>query len=186
MIHLVGPGGAGKSTVGVPLASRLESEFVDLDRQFMDRAGDISNWIDERGYHHYARENVETYLSIRSEPMSSAIVALSSGFMTYPEDIHPEYLGLRSAVSASPMTFILLPSLDLEICVAETVRRQVARPFGRTPEHEEAVIRERFTKYMEIPAKKVETMRPVEEIVTEIVDELPPNWRLQPTASGGG
>ena len=31
VIHLVGPGGAGKSTVGSALASRLDLLFIDLD-----------------------------------------------------------------------------------------------------------------------------------------------------------
>lgn len=39
-IHLVGPGGAGKSTVGVALARRLGVAFLDLDEQFKARAGD--------------------------------------------------------------------------------------------------------------------------------------------------
>jgi shikimate kinase len=120
MIHLVGPGGAGKSTVGAELAARLDSRFIDLDRQFMERAGDISKWIDERGYAEYACKNVETYSSLQVDPPSYSIVALSSGFMTYPDDIHPKYQGLRSEIGSSPLTFVLLPSLDLEMCVAET------------------------------------------------------------------
>ena len=33
MIHLVGPGAAGKTTVGFALATRLGIPFVDLDEQ---------------------------------------------------------------------------------------------------------------------------------------------------------
>jgi adenylate kinase family enzyme len=43
-IHLVGPGGAGKSTVGVLLSDRLNTPFVDLDACFRECAGDISDW----------------------------------------------------------------------------------------------------------------------------------------------
>ena len=34
MIHLVGPGGAGKTTIGAALADRLAVPFRDLDAEF--------------------------------------------------------------------------------------------------------------------------------------------------------
>lgn len=43
VIHLVGPGGAGKSTVGHALARRQVVAFIDLDEEFKARAGDITN-----------------------------------------------------------------------------------------------------------------------------------------------
>jgi hypothetical protein len=47
---------------------------------------------------------------------------------------------LRRRIEQRPITFVLLPSLNREICVAETVRRQIVRPFARPVEREEAVI----------------------------------------------
>ena len=64
---------------------------------------------------------------------------------------------------------MLLPSLDLEICVAEIVRRQLLRPFARTPEREEQVIRTRFSTYVSLSARKVETMRPIDAVETELL-----------------
>src|SRR5437867_1931155 len=158
MIRLIGPGGAGKSTIGALLAERLDVPFFDLDRHFAGRAGDISEYIDRHGYDAYARENVEAYCSLSQGGIRAGVVALSSGFMTYASDIHPEYGRVRRELEACANTFVLLPSLDREWCVAETVRRQVARPFGRSPEREEAVIRARFEIYMALPTRKVETM----------------------------
>ncbi len=63
-IRLVGPGGAGKSTIGALLAERLEIAFLDLDRRLAGRIGDLSEDIDRHGYDLYARENVETYCSL--------------------------------------------------------------------------------------------------------------------------
>ncbi|HXU39158.1 MAG TPA: hypothetical protein VN937_22580 [Blastocatellia bacterium] len=57
----------------------------------------------------------------------------------------------------------------------EIVRRQVARSIGRTPGREEAVIRERHTIYRASPATKIETMRPVTEIVEQMIAQLSPN-----------
>jgi hypothetical protein len=105
--------------------------------------------------------------------------------MTYAPDVHPEYSRARRELDRSARTFVLLPSLYRDVCVAETVRRQIARPFGRPSAREEAVIRARFEIYMAIPARKIETMRPVAEVVDDIVAALsipapanqPPNLR---------
>ena len=150
VIHLVGPGGAGKSTVGSALASRLDLLFIDLDLEFMEHIGDISHHIDHRGYHSYASENVRLCLSIMARPRHG-VIALSSGFMAYPESVHPAYPALRSDICTSPTTFVLLPSFDLEACVDEIVRRQVARPIGRP---------NLFTALMTVAARsKSETLR---------------------------
>jgi shikimate kinase len=124
-ITLVGPGGAGKTAVGALIAERLGIVFADLDRRFSDQAGDISDFINRFGYDAYARENVEMFRSMLSERRQRGVVALSSGFLTYRERIHPEYARLRRDIERSPTTFVLIPSLDCDICIAETVRRQL-------------------------------------------------------------
>ena len=58
MIRLIGPGGAGKSTIGALLAERLNLPFLDLDRHLASRVGDVSGYINRHGYDAYARENV--------------------------------------------------------------------------------------------------------------------------------
>jgi shikimate kinase len=141
MIRLLGPGGAGKSTIGALLAERLGVPCVDLDRHLAGRVGDISEYIGRHGYDAYARQNIEAYCSLLRGKARPDVVVLSSGFMTYSSDAHPDYARVRHELEECAQTFILLPSLDRELCVAETVRRQVARPFGRSPEREEAVIR---------------------------------------------
>jgi shikimate kinase len=168
-ITLVGPGGAGKSTVGALIAERLNVVFSDLDRWFSERFGDIGAHINRFGYQAYARDNVETFCSMLSEGQERRVVALSSGFMTYPQDIHPEYARVRSALERSPTTFVLLPSLDRDTCVVETVRRQRARQFARSASKEAAVIRERFPIYAGLRARKIETMRPLGGIVDELL-----------------
>lgn len=174
MIRLIGPGGAGKSTIGALLAERLDVPFVDLDRHFADRVGDISEYIGRHNYEAYARENVEAYCSLFRGETRPGVVALSSGFMTYSIDAHHEYARGRREIEECTQTFLLLPSLDRALCVAETVRRQVARPFGRSPEREEAVIRTRFEIYMALPMRKVETMCPPAVLVDQILAALSP------------
>jgi hypothetical protein len=97
------------------------------------------------------------------------VIALSSGFMTYHDDAHPAYHGLRREMIGSPSTVVVLPSFDHEACVAETVRRQLPRPFSRSAEQEEQVIRARFGVSVSLPAKKFETKGPVGSVVDRIV-----------------
>lgn len=171
-VRLIGPGGAGKTTVGAVLAAHLEVPFVDLDRRLVRRVGDISKYIDRYGYHAYARENVETYYLLVAAETSPRVLALSSGFMTYATDVHPEYQRLRREIDQHPNTFVLLPSLDRDACIAEIVRRQIARPFGRSSASEEAVIRARFEIYVTMPMRKIETARSVAAAAGEIVSLL--------------
>jgi shikimate kinase len=168
MIQLVGPGGAGKSTAGVALAQRLGVPFVDLDAEFAAKHGDISVYLDTHRYEAYAERNVSLYSALVGAGRP-AVVALSSGFMTYRADIHPEYARCRQRIASSTSTVVLLPSLDLETCVAEIVRRQLRRRFARTAEREEHVIRTRFPVYASLPAPKVETMRPADAVVAELL-----------------
>ena len=179
-IRLVGPGGAGKSTIGALLAARLETPFIDLDASFFEREGNISAYLERYGYAAYARTNVEVYRSI--PPADGGVIALSSGFMTDVADIHQTYAEVRASIAASPTTFVLLPSLDLDTCVAEIVRRQVRRPFGLVASREESKIRHRFSIYMASPALKVETMRLPEAVVTDIVARVPPDVIPKATA----
>ena len=174
MIRLIGPGGAGKSTIGALLAERLDITFLDLDRHLVGRVGDISEYIGRHGYDAYTRENVGAYCSLFRDGIRPEVVALSSGFMTYASDTHPEYGRVRRELEEGAQTLVLLPSLDRELCVAEIVRRQLARPFGRSADREEAVIRARFEIYKALPMQKIETMPPTAMIVNEIVTALSP------------
>lgn len=153
----------------IPLAARLEKAFFDLDHQFQARCGDIGEYIARLGYEAYARANIDTYASWWDNIPSLLVVALSSGFMTYPQDAHPRYANLRRDIEESPTTFVLIPSLDPRRCIAETVRRQLARPFARSATREEAVIRQRFPIYVGLRARKIETMRELPAIVDELV-----------------
>jgi shikimate kinase len=177
MIFLIGPGGAGKTTAGGLLAARLQRPFIDLDQRFAARHGDISRFVDYYGYGVYARENVEIYALLSPDERRAAVIALSSGFMTYDDEIHPSYVSARREVEECANTFVLLPSLDEETCVAETVRRQLLRPFARSAAREAAVIRVRFASYMALAPRKISTMQPPETVVSEIVSALrPPSY----------
>lgn len=95
MIHLIGPGGAGKTTTASALADQLGVSFVDLDAEFAASCGGISTYFDLQGYDTYAAQTVSVYSALTSVAEPLRVVALSSGFMTYRHDVHPSYAGLR-------------------------------------------------------------------------------------------
>jgi shikimate kinase len=169
LIHLIGPGGAGKSTVAPHVAALLGCAALDLDRAFEATYGDIDQFIRTRGYTAYAASNVETYLSHRSP--GPGVVAISSGFMVYAGDVHPGLQELQQAIAEETTTVLLLPSLDIEVCVKEIMRRQATRleVSRRAPAREEAVIRERFAQYRQLTSRVVTTMQPVATVAREIV-----------------
>jgi len=170
VIHLIGPGGAGKSAVAPHVATLLGCPVIDLDRAFEALHGDIDHFIGKHGYAVYAAANVATYLTVRSS--TSAVVALSSGFMVYSTDVYPGLHELRRELVAAPTTVLLLPSLDLEICVAETVRRQRERnlTIRRSSVREETVIRERSAQYRSLTERIVTTMQSPAGVARDVLD----------------
>ena len=176
MIRLVGPGGAGKTTIGLALAKRMGCPFIDLDRQFTFLSGDISAYINEHSYSKYVSRNIQVYLETLDSLDPRSVFALSSGFMTYGNDNHLDYQCVYREIVSNPSTVALFPSFDYHTCVAESVRRQLTRPFNRSAEREEQVIRTRFETYWLLPVKKVETMNPVDAVVDDLLLYLMPIW----------
>ncbi|MGJ7528707.1 shikimate kinase [Variovorax sp. GB1P17] len=149
ILHLVGPGGAGKTSVGPLLGQQLGWQFLDLDAQFMRQEGDIASCIEAHGYAGYAKRNVAVYSEICHTLKTPAVLALSSGFLIYPADVDARDPALRAAIEHDPLTALLMPSFELEPCVDTIVRRQLARPYlAGDRVKEERRIRERFPRFM--------------------------------------
>lgn len=145
--QLIGPGGAGKTTVGLLLAQRLGWSFVDQDREFMAREGDVARYMSAHGYLGYARRNLAIHAELRGAVATPTVLALSSGFMTYPVEVGAGYAQVREATERDALTLLLLPSFELERCVEVIVGRQLSRPYLAGDAASEASrIRERFPK----------------------------------------
>lgn len=80
-VLLIGPGGAGKSTVGALLAQRLDYPFIDLDTVFCERIANIHDYLQTHGYESYLEQNAALFASLLNEQEKNAVFALSSGFL---------------------------------------------------------------------------------------------------------
>lgn len=74
-IFLIGPTGAGKTTVGRLLASRLKRRFIDLDEEIETRCGADIAWIfdveGESGFRMRERKALEALMDVDSTVVST-------------------------------------------------------------------------------------------------------------------
>jgi shikimate kinase len=170
LVHLIGPGGAGKTTTGKALAHAMNLAFVDLDEEYL-KSRSIDDDINNFGYEFYAHANTETYLRLHRR-FEDAVWALSSGFMTYPTTVHPETEEIQRRLLCSKTTILLLPSFESAKCIEETVRRQMSRPHASSEDREREKIRRRFPVYASMNVNRVRTDVLVEHVVQEVIAVL--------------
>lgn len=169
VIRLIGPGGAGKSTAGKLLADRLGWQYVDLDLYFLEKSGDISEFIARHGYAAYARQNVGYYLAICRQTNTPTVFVLSSGFMTYPDSVDSRYAAIKEEIEAHSLSVALLPSFDIEKCVEIIINRQLQRSYLRANAiSEEQRIRNRFPLFMAMQCKHVLSNQAPDQVVSEL------------------
>ncbi|MDM0022959.1 shikimate kinase [Variovorax saccharolyticus] len=167
--QLVGPGGAGKTSAGRILAQRLGWQFVDLDQHFMACEGDVAEFIAAHGYVGYARRNLAIYGEAKRALTTSAVFALSSGFMTYPVEVHEDYGRMRDAIEVDVLTALLMPAFEAQACAEIIVQRQLARPYLRGDRDSElSCIRERFPMFMALRCARFRSDATPEEIAREL------------------
>ena len=162
LIYFIGPGGAGKTTVAKLLSVQMGVESHDLDEYFMHIEGDISDYIEYYGYNTYALRNIELYIQLGKSlsRQQHHILVCSSGFMTYPNDIDQNYIKVKDEIENHIFTFLVLPSLDLEMCVQTILSRQMNRTYlNPVIESEELKIRARFKIYTGFKCRAVLTDR---------------------------
>ncbi|OXI18469.1 shikimate kinase [Burkholderia sp. AU15512] len=190
LVHLIGPGGAGKTTVGAIVAARLNWRFVDVDQCFLAAHGNIADFIRDRGYAAYASHNVRLYEQLKRSTSVPTICAVSSGFMLYPDDVAPAYPALRHCIEADRFTALLLPSFDLERCAKLIVGRQMSRPYLNANDADEMrKIRDRFPAFMRLNCRRFASDGPPEHVAADIeryfVASMPSSeGRPDPVASG--
>ena len=171
-LFLIGPGGAGKSTVGEKLAVRLGYAFVDLDAQFCERVANIREYLKSDGYEAYLEQNAALFDALLLERSQQNVVfALSSGFLA--TDIRPDIVERnRQRVRECGRSILLMPSKDADVACGCIVTRQLKRGFGLERDKEEAKFRQRFPDYMALGDIQIFAMGSPEVIVHKIMAAL--------------
>lgn len=170
ILILIGPGGAGKSSVGSELALLLKRNLVDLDAEFRRRKGDISAFLASEGYQEYKTQNSIMAADIVAEAASPTVIVASSGFLT-PDNPEPALKANRSLTRAC-YSVCLLPSRDFARSVRVIVERQLTRPFARDRASEEAVIRRRYLVYAELGDLAVFSTASATETAAAVADHF--------------
>ncbi|MGD0684496.1 MAG: shikimate kinase [Streptosporangiaceae bacterium] len=159
---LIGPPGAGKSTVGPLLAGLLGVAFLDTDARIEEMAGKPVGDI-------FVEDGEPAFRALEREAVAAAIAA------------HPGVLGLGGGAVLDPGTRRLLagqPVVYLETGFAAAVKRvglASARPllFGNPRAQLKALLEERLPIYAELAWITVDTdSRSPEEVAAEIARQL--------------
>lgn len=157
-VVLIGPMGAGKTTIGKRVAKILGARFVDSDVVFVERHGAIADYFDAHGEAAFRREEREV---VRRALGESAVIALGGGAVL-DEDTRADLAGV-------PVVLLMT--------TAESVTSRIAN--GKRPLVRGGV--SDWTRIMEIRRPIYEALadytadtshRPITMIAAEIADWL--------------
>ena len=123
-IFLIGPMGAGKSTIGREIADRLHLEFFDSDQEIERRTGADIAWVCEEGF----RKREETVIEDLSE--KQGIVLATGGGSVISTNV-------RNRLSARGIVVYLETTIDKQVARTQRDRR---RPLLQTSEEPRTVL----------------------------------------------
>ena len=147
-IVLTGFMGAGKSTVGRLLASRLGWEFLDLDAHIESRTGStISDLFARHGEPHFRRLESTALASALSR--SNTVLALGGGA--------PEEITNRLLIEQTPGTLAVFLDAPFPMLFDRCMLQEIARPVLADPELAELRFARRRPFYSRLAQITVET-----------------------------
>jgi shikimate kinase len=166
-LYLVGPMGAGKSTIGRLLSSELNLHFIDSDREIEARCGTNIPWIfDKEGEEGFRTREVSAidYLT----QMSGILLATGGGVVMKREN--------RTHLASRGTVIYLRTSVEQQLI---RTGRDKNRPLLQT-ENPKKVLRDLFAKrdplYQEIADIIIQTdQRSPKTVVNEIMRRLEEN-----------
>lgn len=163
-IVLTGFMGAGKSTVGRLLASRLGWDFLDLDTHIENRTGaTISELFSHYGEPHFRRLESTALASALSR--SNTILALGGGA--------PEEITNRLLIEQTPATLAIFLDAPFPTLFDRCMLQEIARPVLSDPTLAEVRFSRRRPLYSRLAHITVETSEHTpEETVEAIIRSL--------------
>ncbi|QGX40440.1 shikimate kinase AroK [Permianibacter aggregans] len=163
-IFLIGPMGAGKTTIGKQVAQLLKMEFIDADQEIEDRAGAPIDWIFElEGEEGFRKREVKIIdeLTLRQ----GIVLATGGGAIVAKEN--------RIALAGRGAVVFLETSIDQQL---ERTRKDKRRPLLQTDDPKETLeelAENRDELYREIADYIVSTDRgSVKSVAKDIVDMI--------------
>lgn len=162
-VFLVGPMGAGKSTIGRLLASDLRLEFKDTDKEIEDRSGVDIPWIfDMEGEGGF--RNREAAMLVELVMMNQILLATGGGVILKPEN--------RRALANNGRVVYLRASINEQV---RRTSRDKKRPLLQNDDPRQVLsdlMAEREPLYLEVADYVVETDRRSPKSVAEELSEL--------------
>ncbi len=163
-IFLIGPMGAGKTTIGKQLAQMLKMEFVDADQEIEQRAGAAIDWIFEvEGEEGFRRREQKIIDELTQR--QGIVLATGGGAVIAREN--------RNALAGRGSVVYLETSIEQQF---ERTRRDRRRPLLNNDDPKETLenlARERDLMYREIADYIVSTDRgSVKAVAKDIVDMI--------------
>lgn len=120
-IFLIGPMGAGKSTIGRFLANELKLQFYDTDQEMIERTGADLAWIfDIEGEIGFQKREEQIVDELTQK--NGIVLATGGSVVLSPQN--------RAALMARGSVIYLKTSLDQQV---ERTRRDSKRPLLKTP-----------------------------------------------------
>ena len=171
MIVLVGFMGAGKTTIGQLLSSRLGLPFADADTVIEDRAGTpVRQIFAERGEPAFRALEHETIASLLTGPRM--VLALGGGSVEHVQTrrLLTAPRGPGNPAGAEEVVYLHVPFAG----ALDRVGGDDGRPMLRRPDLA-AVYQRRLTAYQQVATLTVSTAgRPPEHVCTEIMERSSP------------
>ncbi len=167
-VFLIGPVGAGKSTIGKQLSSELKLQFFDSDREIEQRCGVDIDWIFDLEGEEGFREREKLVLEDLAN-MQGIVLATGGGAVILPEN--------RNLLSSRGTVVYLQASIEQQL---QRTSKDKKRPLLQVDDKEGQLIKlmqEREKLYLEVADYIVETtdttVRNVVQKITTLLTEDP-------------
>ena len=147
-LFLIGPMGAGKSTIGRQLADLLKMQFYDSDREIEDRCGASIDWIFDIEGEDQFRIREQKVIEELTEK-SGIVLATGGGAVLSPKS--------REKLSARGTVIYLRATIDQQV---ERTEKDTRRPLLQVDDRREKIIElsgEREPLYREIADLVIDT-----------------------------
>ena len=164
VIYLVGPMGAGKSTIGKLLADSLNMEFYDVDREIEERAGVDIPWIfDMEGEEGFREREAQMLSDLSDSP--GAVVSTGGGAVLRDDN--------RALMMTRGTVVYLRPSVDEQIRRTAKDRKRPLLQQGNPEETLRRLMAEREPLYLQLADYSITTdQRSPRTVVQELVEKI--------------